>query len=74
MSKCHLCGTPDTGTVLIKCQWFGRGTKWLCIDCVRSASARPADRLPATRPRSAPPMGARAGSLDAPAKLGRDLP
>ncbi len=36
MSKCHVCGLPDTQTVLVKCQWFGRGTKWLCVECLRS--------------------------------------
>lgn len=36
MSKCHICGISDRGTVLVKVQWFGRGTKWLCLDCVRT--------------------------------------
>jgi hypothetical protein len=36
VSKCHVCGLPDTQTVLVKCQWFGRGTKWVCVDCLRS--------------------------------------
>lgn len=68
MSKCHLCGTPDTATVLIKCQWFGRGTKWLCLECVRSTAARPAGRLsPARRGDMRP------GSLDLPVRSGRNL-
>jgi hypothetical protein len=51
MSQCHLCGSPDTATVLIKCQWFGRGTKWLCIQCVRTVTLR--DTSPtAAKPRS----------------------
>lgn len=51
MSQCHLCGTPGTATVLIKCQWFGRGTKWLCIQCVRTVTLR--DTSPtAAKPRS----------------------
>jgi hypothetical protein len=54
MSQCHLCGTPDTATVLIKCQWYGRGTKWLCIQCVRTVSGRE------TTPSSAKPRSARA--------------
>src|SRR2546430_17588092 len=63
MSKCHLCGTPDTATVLIKCQRFGRGTKWLCLECVRSTAARPAGQLsPARR------GDMRAGGLDLPVR------
>jgi hypothetical protein len=47
MSKCETCGMPDTQTVLVKCQWYGRGTKWLCVDCLRQGlpSQRAAGRV-----------------------------
>ena len=37
-----MCGLPDAQTVLVKCQWFGRGTKWLCVDCLRTRTLTPA--------------------------------
>ena len=60
MSQCHLCGTPDTATVLIKCQWYGRGTKWLCVQCVRTVTVREASPSPA-KPRSARAVRGRVG-------------
>lgn len=60
MSQCHLCGTLDTATVLIKCQWFGRGTKWLCIQCVRTVSRQDTSPSPA-KPRSVHAVRGRAG-------------
>jgi hypothetical protein len=72
MSKCHLCAAPDTGTVLIKVQWFGRGTKWLCLDCLRVASTRSRGQGSPGRPRNVRAAGTRIGDLDAPA--GRDFP
>jgi len=38
MSQCQACGKLSNATVLVKVQWFGRGTKWLCLDCVRTAA------------------------------------
>ena len=38
MSQCQACGKLSIATVLVKVQWFGRGTKWLCLDCVRTAA------------------------------------
>jgi hypothetical protein len=73
MSQCHLCGTPDTGTVLIKCQWFGRGTKWLCVECLRTGSVQPTGSRPAVKPRGARAGTARAGRVDAGTGSGRNL-
>lgn len=52
VSKCETCGLPDSETILVKCQWYGRGTKWLCVDCLRAGSrpersAARGDRRPA---------------------------
>ena len=61
MSQCHFCGTPDTATVLIKCQWFGRGTKWLCVQCVRTVTVREISPA-AAKLRSARAVRGRVGS------------
>lgn len=74
MSRCHLCGIPDAQAILVKCQWFGRGTKWLCVECVRRGSARPADPIPAARPRAARAARVRTGGLDLPGGPGRNFP
>jgi hypothetical protein len=71
MSQCHLCGTPDTATVLIKCQWFGRGTKWLCIQCMRTASTREMSSS-LVKPRSVRAVRRRAGSIVGP-ETGRTI-
>ncbi len=49
MSKCQVCGKMSGATVLVKVQWFGRGTKWLCVDCVRLGEIKPQDRSPGDR-------------------------
>lgn len=72
MSKCHLCAAPDTGTVLIKVQWFGRGTKWLCLDCLRASPTRSSGQGSSGRPRGVRAAGTQIGNVDVPA--GRDLP
>lgn len=74
VSKCHLCGIADAQAILVKCQWFGRGTKWLCVECVRRGSARPAAPIPAARPRAARAARVRTGGLDLPGVPGRNFP
>jgi len=73
VSKCHLCGIHDAQAILIKCQWFGRGTKWVCLDCVRGAPAPPAGPAPAARPRAVRRERVRAGGWDARGE-GRNFP
>ena len=71
MSECYLCGTPDTATVLIKCQWYGRGTKWLCVQCVRTVTVRETSPSPA-KPRGARAVRGRVGREESP-RLGRTI-
>lgn len=57
MSKCQICAAPGTGTILLKVQWFGRGTKWLCMHCVRSGAAQ-AKEVAGPHQRRIPPTSA----------------